>query len=127
MLITDDANCVGCKTCEMICSIHHENVNNPKKARIAIRGEYEKGFQISGCVRCGICHEICPENAIFVTDDHYYQINRDKCTNCEECVEECPQNCILTHTDFDTPVGICDFCGDCVEECPVNVLQIGGL
>lgn len=125
MFITDDENCIGCKTCEMVCSAHHDGVINPKKARIGVEGEYEKGFSIHACVRCGVCQDACPEDAIFKTNG-YYQIDQDLCDNCLECVEACPQDCIFTHPDHETPV-ICDFCNECVEACPVDVLEIQGL
>lgn len=125
MFVTDDDNCIGCKTCEMVCSTYHEDTINPKKARIGIEGEYEKGFTVHACIRCGTCEEVCPEDAIYEVNG-YYQIDQSKCTNCEDCVEACPESCIFTHPDFSTPK-ICNFCGECVEACPVDILKIEGL
>ena len=32
VLVVDPDKCTGCKVCEMICSLHHENEINPTTA-----------------------------------------------------------------------------------------------
>ena len=44
------------------------------------------------CVCCGICANVCPEEAITVCD--LAVINPQKCTGCGACVDECPNNAI---------------------------------
>ena len=46
------------------------------------------------CVSCGICAEICPENAVFFKNTNP-RINPDKCTGCGTCVDQCPNGAIL--------------------------------
>lgn len=40
------------------------------------------------CINCGICVEICPQNAISV-DEGVYKINNELCDDCTLCAEEC--------------------------------------
>lgn len=46
------------------------------------------------CVHCGICAEICPEDAISLRSDKYGKlnplINYNKCTGCALCYKICP-------------------------------------
>lgn len=126
MLVAEEEKCVGCKLCELTCSVHHADVINPEKARLGVGGNYEEGFEISTCVRCGICKEECPEDAITETDSNFYQIDEEKCDNCLICVEVCPKDAVFVHEDFQAPK-ICDFCGECVEICPVKILEIEGV
>jgi len=44
------------------------------------------------CVGCGLCEDVCPEDAINV--DEIAGIDREKCNGCGTCVEECPQDAI---------------------------------
>ena len=44
------------------------------------------------CVNCGICANVCPEEAIVV--DEIAVIDPKRCTGCGLCVEECPNRAI---------------------------------
>ena len=41
------------------------------------------------CVKCGLCVEACPNNAIKLTDDGVVR-DKDLCLLCAKCVEACP-------------------------------------
>lgn len=41
------------------------------------------------CVKCGLCVEACPNNAIKLTDDGVIR-DKDLCLLCAKCVEACP-------------------------------------
>jgi len=45
------------------------------------------------CTACGICVDVCPENAIEVNGRAV--INTDACTGCATCVSECPNEAIV--------------------------------
>jgi pyruvate formate lyase activating enzyme len=40
------------------------------------------------CIQCGKCQDICPEQAITVTQSGI-KVNREKCSNCLKCVQAC--------------------------------------
>jgi len=44
------------------------------------------------CTGCGICVEVCPQEAIKVYD--IAEVDGEKCTDCGTCVEECPNEAI---------------------------------
>ncbi len=53
------------------------------------------------CVRCGVCKDICSQNAIFIAqNDGAYKIDRSKCIVCMCCSESCPQHAIHTNAAF---------------------------
>ena len=51
------------------------------------------------CINCDVCEPECPNEAIFMGEDHY-DINPAKCTECvghfdePQCVQVCPVSCI---------------------------------
>ena len=45
------------------------------------------------CQQCGICQEVCPDDAVKVTDERY-EIDYDYCKGCGICAYECPADAI---------------------------------
>lgn len=86
--------CIGCRYCEIICSLFHEKIVNPRKARIRVESDILKGIDIPKvCHQCGKprCLEACQYNAIKI--DEILKIPvvlEDKCVGCRACVEACP-------------------------------------
>jgi energy-converting hydrogenase B subunit K len=81
----------------------------------AIRLVNGKGF---GCITCGACFDICPNNAIFKNRYDGYVIDKAKCNGCGMCEFSCPVNSI--HIENGKTKGICARCGVCSEVCPEN-------
>jgi Pyruvate/2-oxoacid:ferredoxin oxidoreductase delta subunit len=44
------------------------------------------------CTCCGLCVDICPEQAISMNDA--VTVDSNKCTGCSSCVNECPNEAI---------------------------------
>ena len=65
---------------------HRKTSNNVRNGRAAAVVDEEK------CVNCGICADVCPEEAIVV--DEIAVIDPEKCTGCGACVDECPNSAI---------------------------------
>ncbi len=43
------------------------------------------------CTGCGICLDVCPEEAIYMPRKAAYPESVEgKCVGCQECVDECP-------------------------------------
>ena len=121
--------CTGCKVCEMICSLTHEkNEINPKKSRIKIHENAEKGIYIP--VLCHLCEaspcvSICPESALSRNiKTGAILVDEDACTGCGLCIDECEYNAIFIHPEKEVAC-ICDLCGGepkCVQYCLQNAL-----
>ncbi|MBN1520948.1 MAG: RnfABCDGE type electron transport complex subunit B [Candidatus Aureabacteria bacterium] len=47
-----------------------------------------------GCLGYGDCVEACPFEAIFMGDEGYPVVIKEKCTGCGRCVEACPKDII---------------------------------
>ncbi len=45
------------------------------------------------CTLCGLCAEVCPNDAISEGEDAYV-IDPELCTDCDLCTEECPVEAI---------------------------------
>ena len=63
MLLYLADRCTGCRTCELACSMIHDNVFNPAKSRIRVQLEgVPELFTVNVCKSCGKppCEEACP-------------------------------------------------------------------
>jgi len=67
------------------CSLKCTWCQNPES--ISINPEIQ--WMESRCIGCRTCVEVCPEKALFFTEEGI-QIKRELCTNCGVCSEECP-------------------------------------
>lgn len=128
LLMIDYEKCVGCRTCEIACSIEHEGVINPAQSRIGIvkwemAGE---GVPIT-CAHCeeAPCLAICPASAISRDDSSGVCIDYDRCIGCRMCVAVCPFGAVSYDT-IGKRVIKCDLCdGDplCAQFCVYGALQ----
>ncbi|MFA5315903.1 MAG: 4Fe-4S dicluster domain-containing protein [Dehalococcoidales bacterium] len=127
-LMIDLEKCVGCRTCEMVCSAKHEGIINPFQSRIKVIREKEWEGVPMACVQCeeAQCEAICPVRAISRDETlSRVVIDYDKCIGCRMCVAACP----FGNINFDSVgkrVIKCDLCdGDpeCVKFCFYKALQ----
>jgi len=118
----DLEKCVGCRTCEMVCSAKHTNTINPYRSCIKVVREKEWEGVPMTCAQCEDpqCGAVCPVKAI-TRDDKMgiVRIDFDKCIGCRMCVAACPFGAM----NFDAvvkKVSKCDLCeGDpeCAKFC----------
>ena len=45
------------------------------------------------CIECGICRDVCPDDAVKVKDEKY-EIDYDYCKGCGICAHECTADAI---------------------------------
>ena len=118
----DLEKCVGCRTCEMVCSAKHVGAISPYRSRIKIVREKEWEGVPMVCAQCEDpqCAAICPVKAISRDDKMgVVKVDYDKCIGCRMCVAACPFGAM----NFDSvtkQVAKCDLCdGDpeCVKFC----------
>lgn len=128
MLFVDQEKCTGCRLCENVCSIQHEKVSNPSRARIHIIKWENAGLFIPMiCQQCDIpiCETVCPMRAVSRDDKTgALLIDTDLCVGCKLCVMFCPLGGI--GIDKNRKILKCDLCeGDplCVKFCIPGALQ----
>ena len=128
ILTVDYHKCVGCKTCEMVCSLLHEGVCSPSMARISIARNERDGWNVPViCEMCEkpVCLTVCPAGAISKNPETgVVSIDEKRCIGCLMCVQSCP----FGHVNFNSLKGVafkCDRCGgdpQCVKFCWTGAL-----
>ena len=113
----------------------------------------EKLISISPrCIRCNICYEECPVQAISSATALKTAKIHENCVQCEICVQSCPVSCIYlleTESEIDKEDGVmyslneikiphrtlkmedisidrnyCTGCGSCIKFCPTNAISL---
>ena len=46
------------------------------------------------CVQCGICYLFCPDGAVRLNDEGYYEADLKYCKGCGLCSRQCPTGSI---------------------------------
>jgi len=120
--------CVGCRSCEFICSLEHIGSYAPWLSRIKVKRNEELCLAVpETCRNCedALCMEACPVGAIKISQNTGIPIvDEAECTGCRLCIDVCPFRVIW----FDESRNIaykCDLCDGnpkCVEVCPTDAL-----
>jgi len=127
----DYHKCVGCGTCEMVCSLSHENICSPELSRIRVFREEKEGAHLP--ITCAGCEEApciksCPVSAIFRSEiSGAILITVEKCIGCRSCVRACPFG-HANYNPYSKKAFKCDLCeGEpkCVEYCWTGALTYG--
>lgn len=128
-LMVDPEKCTGCRTCEMACSMRHEEKCSPLLSRIRILKFEAHGINSpSVCSHCSKpqCIAACLLDAISLnTVTGAVVINEELCTGCCSCLTACPGGQISLHPDKKVAFK-CDLCdGDpaCARFCPSGAVQ----
>ncbi len=131
VLIIAPEHCTNCHSCELACSLFHEEEFNPARARVEVR-EWDENTH-SAAVMCMQCEEagcmaICPQHAISEDPATGARVvNMSKCIKCRMCIQICP----FGGTFYDAKgrkILKCDLCsGDpqCANVCPSGAITYG--
>ena len=69
-ILTDIETCVGCRTCELACSFHHQGVFSPEVSSIKVARDNQQGeIEISIDSTCDLCRQearpLCIEYCVY--------------------------------------------------------------
>jgi len=132
VLQVDIEKCVGCRTCEVACSLKNAGESNPTRSRIRII-RYEKTGQYHNfvpmvCQQCSnpLCMEACPVNAISKNQETGAMVvDSDTCVGCRVCSMACPIGGVsidpVTNVAFKCE--LCDGDPECVKYCYLEAIE----
>ncbi|HHV19657.1 MAG TPA: 4Fe-4S dicluster domain-containing protein [Thermoanaerobacterales bacterium] len=127
LMISPD-KCIGCRTCEVICSFSKIEAFNPKNSRVSVIAYDEAAISVPiMCMQCEepSCMIVCPVSAIVKNKDGTVLIDENKCIGCKLCVSACPLGNITFNTG-ERKVVKCDLCGGdpyCAKFCPSEAIR----
>jgi Fe-S-cluster-containing hydrogenase component 2 len=121
--------CIGCRSCELACSLEKENQFKPSDSRVGLLiSQTDTTCFPVVCFQCedAPCLDACPAEAIKRNKaSGIVKIFEDDCTGCGECLSACPFGNILLDRE-QAKAKKCDLCDGnpaCVEFCPTQALQ----
>lgn len=146
-ILADADRCIGCRTCEIACTIAHnaENTRTLCAQQFFPRLNVIKTSQVTVPIICRQCENApcasaCPTHAI-VNSGNGVQVNQALCIGCKSCSVACPFGAIevmvipqtsgktLENTYY-SEAHKCDLCirrangPACVEVCPTHALKL---
>lgn len=133
LIQVDVDKCVGCRTCEVTCSLKNTGQSNPTRSRIRVI-RYEKlghfhNYIPMVCQQCSepLCMDACPVNALSRNNETgAVVVDEDNCIGCRVCTMVCPIGGVSI--DPVTKIAVkCDLCGgdpECVKVCDQEALRL---
>jgi Fe-S-cluster-containing hydrogenase component 2 len=121
-------DCVGCRLCEIFCSLSHTDTCNPVRSRVnVVKMNLDVHCIPMMCQQCDdpACQASCPSGAIFRNPTTgAMETDEARCIVCRMCVAICPFG--ATGVDpFAGGVFRCDLCDGsplCAEVCPQGAI-----
>jgi len=153
-VLVDTTRCIGCRSCEVACSVVNKNFvpdvktdnaldkvrdTSEKQFTIVNRFETDKGeiFVKKQCMHCWqpACAAACLVNAMVKTKEGPVTWDGDKCMGCRYCMVSCPFDIPKAEYHSTNPrIMKCTMCYErlqagkkpaCVEACPTDTLMFG--
>lgn len=126
----NEDKCTGCGKCVDACpreiiALISRSANFGVRCISQDSPKEMKQYCKVGCIKCRICENACPFEAIEVTQGNAASIDQEKCQKCGLCVSVCPTGVISSKQP---PVKVqviaekCKGCGICAQVCPVDAI-----
>ena len=149
-IITEPTSCIGCRTCEVACTLAHQNAEEivVKQESFTPRLRVVMNKQITSTVQCRHCDDapcvnVCPTNAL-IYNKNTVQLLAERCIGCKTCVIACPFGAMtmvvkpvkksvangLSANSTQAAAHKCDLCVDnvagpaCITACPTKALHL---
>jgi anaerobic carbon-monoxide dehydrogenase iron sulfur subunit len=128
ILMISPEKCIGCRSCELICTFNKTGHFNPKQSAVSVMTYEEAAISVPVmCMQCEdpSCKRVCPTVALSRNEIGAVVFNENKCIVCKMCISACP----LGNITFDSKqrkVVKCDLCGGeakCAQFCPSGAIQ----
>lgn len=136
--------CMGCHSCEMMCSLYHSGKTGPAYGCIQIELDAVSSMQytVYTCQHCADhpCYDACPlkDKAMCKDENGIVYINEASCIGCGKCVRACkftPSRIKLLPVKDrkQRKAHKCDLCRGrsegpaCIEHCSAQVLKLSDL
>jgi len=137
-IIAKEEVCIGCRLCEIWCSVQHSRSKNIIKAfkkedrplarvRVEEQGATSFGLQCRNCDE-PYCVYSCISGAMYIDEETgTVQHDPEKCVGCWTCIMACHRGAILRDERQRRVASKCDMCIDldipaCVAHCPNEAL-----
>ncbi|MHC4779687.1 MAG: 4Fe-4S dicluster domain-containing protein [Planctomycetota bacterium] len=128
VITADSTKCIGCKTCEVACSLRFTSASHPAASRLGVVRLEERGLHLPVvCRHCTSppCAAACPVDAL-VRHGRTGAVVLDliRCIGCRMCIRACPFGAMVQEPAGGDVVK-CDLCGggpQCVSACPAGAL-----
>lgn len=136
----DVSLCAGCTSCEIVCSLVHDEVVGPSFNRIFVdRGTVSMIHTVYTCQHCSDhpCYNACPrkDKAMCIDENNIVYINEEYCIGCRLCMKACvfdpPRINFVTSKDRSKrKAKKCDLCRTrpegpaCIEYCQVKCIRL---
>ena len=139
MIVVHPDRCVGCKCCELACSLAHSGaeslaeavqsgVHSPSRVHVEHVGALGVPVQCRHCPDAR-CVAVCPKDSLTFGDDGEVLLNVKTCIGCGMCTLVCPFGVIRVEKEVKKAVK-CDLCDGraegpaCVAACPTQTLSL---
>lgn len=120
--------CLGCRSCELVCSFNKTNEFNPKHSAVTVLTYDEAAISVPVmCMQCEdpACMKVCPVGAISRDENGAIVTDETKCIVCKMCISACPLGNI-SFNSIQRKVVKCNLCDGnpkCAQICPAEAIQ----